>query len=242
MIGDPLSKVLADSAPQSFLRQSGGCSPTAQATPARKPETLRRRSLSPRRFLPPSMELLMRAAPLSCSAKETEHLPPVSVPFWRFFLFSPCRAPARLLRKKQKSLKKSLLTGASQFPWSKFQPRQGKSRREYFRIVKAFNAVWAEICPRKPAGVQFPSPLFNYVCEYSLAAALCQANWRILALFRAGIVAFFCRDRYNKDKDETSRSFRASAHTGVGIRFPCVESTDCHTSDIGHWFAMTGLG
>ena len=44
-------------------------------------------------------------------------------------------------------------------------------------------------------------------------------------------------------------SFRASAHTGVGIRsLFAVQSTappsaagdaDCHTSDIGHWFAMT---
>ena len=42
-------------------------------------------------------------------------------------------------------------------------------------------------------------------------------------------------------------SFRASAHTGVGI--PRLERKchkkqpeklgDCHTSDIGHWFAMT---
>ena len=42
---------------------------------------------------------------------------------------------------------------------------------------------------------------------------------------------------------------RTSAHTGVGegIRFPVEMSvnirlsgnTDCHTSDIGHWFAMT---
>ena len=31
-------------------------------------------------------------------------------------------------------------------------------------------------------------------------------------------------------------SFRASDHTGVGI--PSIEG-DCHTSDIGHWFAMT---
>ena len=31
-------------------------------------------------------------------------------------------------------------------------------------------------------------------------------------------------------------SFRASAHTGVGISFMMG---DCHTSDIGHWFAMT---
>ena len=44
-------------------------------------------------------------------------------------------------------------------------------------------------------------------------------------------------------------SFRASAHTGVGI--PRSEGEppdkdpknrgDCHTSDIGHWFAMTAF-
>ena len=34
-------------------------------------------------------------------------------------------------------------------------------------------------------------------------------------------------------------SFRASAHTGVGI--PRIEG-GCHTSDIGHWFAMTQKG
>ena len=44
-------------------------------------------------------------------------------------------------------------------------------------------------------------------------------------------------------------SFRASAHTGVGI--PQIEGGfiesyphylgDCHTSDIGHWFAMTQI-
>ena len=41
-------------------------------------------------------------------------------------------------------------------------------------------------------------------------------------------------------------SLRASAHTGVAIRIPngglnlsIFQRTDCHTSDIGHWFAMT---
>ena len=42
-------------------------------------------------------------------------------------------------------------------------------------------------------------------------------------------------------------SLRASAHTGVAIRIPLhtlmtklpKRRTDCHTSDIGHWFAMT---
>ena len=50
----------------------------------------------------------------------------------------------------------------------------------------------------------------------------------------------------------TSLSLRASAHTGVAIRPPDLpnfvalpsnqpipQETDCHTSDIGHWFAMT---
>ena len=44
-------------------------------------------------------------------------------------------------------------------------------------------------------------------------------------------------------------SFRASAHTGVGIprlngnsyRNAFKKLGDCHTSDIGHWFAMTVL-
>ena len=45
------------------------------------------------------------------------------------------------------------------------------------------------------------------------------------------------------------RHSHASVHTGVGIRFLFGKSpdfgaffsiyTDCHTSDIGHWFAMT---
>ena len=51
---------------------------------------------------------------------------------------------------------------------------------------------------------------------------------------------------------QKTMSFRASAHTGVGIprilqHFrPKIEGFylylgDCHTSDIGHWFAMTLL-
>ena len=39
-------------------------------------------------------------------------------------------------------------------------------------------------------------------------------------------------------------SFRTSPQTGVGIPFVIetafLEPGDCHTSDIGHWFAMTG--
>ena len=40
-------------------------------------------------------------------------------------------------------------------------------------------------------------------------------------------------------------SLRASAHTGVAIpwmfRYVFKTFGDCHTSDIGHWFAMTLL-
>ena len=37
-------------------------------------------------------------------------------------------------------------------------------------------------------------------------------------------------------------SFRASAHTGVGIPIDIPKiGGDCHTSDIGHWFAMTAF-
>ena len=42
-------------------------------------------------------------------------------------------------------------------------------------------------------------------------------------------------------------SLRASAHTGVAIRFFRVKETDSHTAfclsknaDVGHWFGMTG--
>ena len=35
--------------------------------------------------------------------------------------------------------------------------RQGKARREYCRIVKSFNAAWAEICPSKPIRVRLSS-------------------------------------------------------------------------------------
>ena len=34
-------------------------------------------------------------------------------------------------------------------------------------------------------------------------------------------------------------SLRASANTGVAIPYGYRHFGDCHTSDIGHWFAMT---
>jgi len=44
--------------------------------------------------------------------------------------------------------------------------RQGKRRREYACIFKAFDAVSAEIRPLKPAGVRSPSPYTAERKEY----------------------------------------------------------------------------
>ena len=68
--------------------------------------------------------------------------------------------------------------------------------------------------------------------------------------FRRAVGAGFTLPVLKKRKSDFDASFRASAHTGVGIRFPAppweargtcgaTRDADCHTSDIGHWFAMT---
>ena len=75
---------------------------------------------------------------------------PASVSFRRFLPFSSWRAPARLRLKSQKSLVNSSLAGALQFCRSRNVPRQGKTRREYCRIVKGLDAVWGHFCPSKP--------------------------------------------------------------------------------------------
>ena len=54
----------------------------------------------------------------------------------------------------------------------------------------------------------------------------------------------FWRARRTAGNIPNYMSFRTSPQTGVGIPF-VIEATflepgDCHTSDIGHWFAMTG--
>ena len=75
---------------------------------------------------------------------------PASVSFRRFLPFSPWRASARLRLKSQKSLVNSSLAGALQFCRSRNVPRQGKTRREYCRILKGLDAVWGHFCPSKP--------------------------------------------------------------------------------------------
>jgi len=61
-----------------------------------------------------------------------------------FFL---CKATALPHQKEQKSLENCLLAGAAQFSRSEWARRQGESRREYFRIFKAFNEAWAFMRP-----------------------------------------------------------------------------------------------
>ena len=75
---------------------------------------------------------------------------PASVSFRRFLPFSPWRASARLRLKSQKSLVNSSLAGALQFCRSRNVTRQGKTRREYCRILKGLDAVWGHFCPSKP--------------------------------------------------------------------------------------------
>ena len=75
---------------------------------------------------------------------------PASVSFRRFLPFSSWRAPARLRLKSQKSLVNSSLAGALQFCRSRNVTRQGKTRREYCRILKGLDAVWGHFCPSKP--------------------------------------------------------------------------------------------
>ncbi len=75
---------------------------------------------------------------------------PDSAPFRRFLPFSPWRASARLHLKKQKSLENPSLSGAKQFCWSGNVFRRGKTRREYCRIIKGLDEVWAHFLPSKP--------------------------------------------------------------------------------------------
>ena len=75
---------------------------------------------------------------------------PASVSFRRFLPFSPWRASARLRLKSQKSLANSSLAGALQFCRSRNVPRQGKTCREYCRILKGLDAVWGHFCQSKP--------------------------------------------------------------------------------------------
>ena len=106
--------------------------------------------------------------------REHELLPPVSVPFRFFLSYSPCRTSAQLRQTEQKALENCLLTGALQFSRSLFGPRRGAARREYFCIFKGWNEASAQFCPRKPTGVQVPSPYSVYFCRivYSVSSSI----------------------------------------------------------------------
>ena len=71
-----------------------------------------------------------------------------------FFVLMGASPPAP---KKAENISKSTSDRCSQFCRSRFLLRQGKARGEYCRIVKSFNAAWAEICPSKPICVRLSS-------------------------------------------------------------------------------------
>ena len=65
-------------------------------------------------------------------------------------------ASARICRlskpasQKAKITRKYIAARCGQFCRSRNVSRQGKTRREYCRIVKGLDAVWAHFCPSKP--------------------------------------------------------------------------------------------
>ena len=70
--------------------------------------------------------------------------------------------------------------------------------------------------------------------------------FHIVNAFSTGLPVDFC---IYKKKDRQSRSFQTvkkachcEERSDVAIRFSFWEGTDSHTSDIGHWFGMTGNG
>ena len=67
--------------------------------------------------------------------------------------------------KKAENISKSTADRCSQFCRSRFLLRQGKACREYCRIVKSFNAAWAEICPSKPIRVRLSSAKKTGCCR-----------------------------------------------------------------------------
>jgi len=63
------------------------------------------------------------------------------------FALAGARPPAS---QKPKIARISIAGRCGQFCRSRNASRQGKARREYCRIVKGLDAVWAYFCPSKP--------------------------------------------------------------------------------------------
>ena len=64
--------------------------------------------------------------------------------------------------QKPKITRRSIAGRCGQFCRSRNVSRQGKARREYCRIVKGLDAVWAHFCPAKPC---LPSSIDGTVCN-----------------------------------------------------------------------------
>ena len=64
--------------------------------------------------------------------------------------------------QKPKITRRSIAGRCGQFCRSRNVSRQGKARREYCRIVKGLDAVWAHFCPAKPC---LPSSIDGTVCD-----------------------------------------------------------------------------
>ena len=64
--------------------------------------------------------------------------------------------------QKPKITRRSIAGRCGQFCRSRNVFRQGKARREYCRIVKGLDAVWAHFCPAKPC---LPSSIDGTVCN-----------------------------------------------------------------------------
>ena len=109
-----------------------------------------------------------------------EPISPVSAPFRLFSPFFALMGASPPAPKKAENISKSTSDRCSQFCRSRFLLRQGKARGEYCRIVKSFNAAWAEICPSKPICVRLSSAespeLFYRLVVKALAYRLCRSS------------------------------------------------------------------
>ena len=79
--------------------------------------------------------------------------------------------------QKPKITRRSIAGRCGQFCRSRNVSRQGKARREYCRIVKGLDAVWAHFCPSKPC---LPSSIDGMVRDRG-----------------RGPARFFCKKREN---------------------------------------------
>ena len=87
--------------------------------------------------------------------------------------------------QKPKITRRSIAGRCGQFCRSRNVSRQGKARREYCRIVKGLDAVWAHFCPSKPC---LPSSIDgNFIGAFGFTRAIENARNRSKKRARNGI-------------------------------------------------------